>query len=117
MTGSSISSRGFPATRDPRATAETYLALMELGQEATRRPELLASYTKSVRGDPAEATEFRRTAGLPFSDQAWAGCRWGLGSRHMGHIAGPSGRSRTGPTGSKPKRSYSLRLRALLASR
>lgn len=40
------------------------------------------------------------------------------GSRHIGHMAGPpSGRLSTGPASSKPRRSYSLRLRALLASR
>ncbi|MFF7374483.1 TetR/AcrR family transcriptional regulator [Streptomyces massasporeus] len=54
------------ATRDRPG----YLALMELRLEATRRPELLASYTKSVRGDLEEAMEFHRTAGLPGGDES-----------------------------------------------
>ncbi|MGX5212694.1 TetR/AcrR family transcriptional regulator [Streptomyces violaceus] len=56
------------ATRDRTG----YLALMELRLEATRRPELLASYTKSVRGDLEEAMEFHRTAGLPGGDESVA---------------------------------------------
>ncbi len=39
------------------------------------------------------------------------------GSRHIGHICGPFGRSRGRPVSSKPRRSYIPRLRALLASR
>ncbi|MGW6546237.1 TetR/AcrR family transcriptional regulator [Streptomyces massasporeus] len=35
-----------------------------------RRPELLASYTTSVRGDLEEAMEFHRTAGLPGGGEA-----------------------------------------------
>lgn len=54
------------ATRDRTG----YLALMELRPEATRRPELLASYTKSVRGDLEEAMKFHRAAGLPGGDEA-----------------------------------------------
>ncbi|MFE6196295.1 TetR/AcrR family transcriptional regulator [Streptomyces sp. NPDC057838] len=53
------------ATRDRTG----YLALLELRLEATRRPELRASYTKSVRGDLEEAMEFHRTAGLPGGDE------------------------------------------------
>ena len=53
------------ATRDRTG----YLALLEMRLEATRRPELLASYTKSVRGDLEEAMEFHRTAGLPGGDE------------------------------------------------
>jgi hypothetical protein len=45
---------------------------MELRLEATRRPELLASYTESVRGDLEEAMEFHRTAGLPGGDESVA---------------------------------------------
>jgi len=46
-----------------------YLALMELRLEATRRPELRASYTKSVRGDLEEGIRFHREAGLPGGDE------------------------------------------------
>ncbi|MFJ8594328.1 TetR/AcrR family transcriptional regulator [Streptomyces sp. NPDC093598] len=49
-----------------------YLALMELRLEATRRPELLASYTESVRADLEEAMEFHRAAGLPGGDESVA---------------------------------------------
>ncbi|MFI7140388.1 TetR/AcrR family transcriptional regulator [Streptomyces massasporeus] len=56
------------ATRDRTG----YLALMELRLEATRRPELLTSYTESVRGDLEEAMEFHRTAGLPGGDESVA---------------------------------------------
>ncbi|MFI9174985.1 TetR/AcrR family transcriptional regulator [Streptomyces lincolnensis] len=53
------------ATRDRTG----YLALLELRLEATRRPELRASYTKSVRGDLEEGIEFHRAAGLPGGDE------------------------------------------------
>lgn len=46
-----------------------YLALLEMRLEATRRPELRASYTRSVRGDLEEGIEFHRTAGLPGGDE------------------------------------------------
>ncbi|MBV7697226.1 TetR/AcrR family transcriptional regulator [Streptomyces sp. TRM70350] len=53
------------ATRDRTG----YLALLELRLEATRRPELRASYTRSVRADLEEGIEFHRTAGLPGGDE------------------------------------------------
>ncbi|WLW52288.1 TetR/AcrR family transcriptional regulator [Streptomyces sp. YU58] len=53
------------ATRDRTG----YLALLELRLEATRRPELRASYTKSVRGDLEEGIAFHRDAGLPGGDE------------------------------------------------
>ncbi|MFF3336867.1 TetR/AcrR family transcriptional regulator [Streptomyces sp. NPDC002888] len=53
------------ATRDRTG----YLALMEMRLEATRRPELRASFTKSVRGDLEEAMEFHRSARLPGGDE------------------------------------------------
>jgi DNA-binding transcriptional regulator YbjK len=53
------------ATRDRTG----YLALLEMRLEATRRPELLASYTRSVRGDLEEGMEFHRAAGLPGGDE------------------------------------------------
>ncbi|MYR40990.1 TetR/AcrR family transcriptional regulator [Streptomyces sp. SID5910] len=53
------------ATRDRTG----YLALLEMRLEATRRPELLASYTRSVRGDLEEGMEFHRSAGLPGGDE------------------------------------------------
>ncbi|MER6846653.1 TetR family transcriptional regulator [Streptomyces flaveolus] len=53
------------ATRDRTG----YLALLEMRLEATRRPGLLASYTRSVRGDLEEGMEFHRTAGLPGGDE------------------------------------------------
>lgn len=46
-----------------------YLALLEMRLEATRRPELRASYTKSVRGDLEYGMEFHRDAGLPGGDE------------------------------------------------
>lgn len=46
-----------------------YLALLEMRLEAGRRPELRASFTKSVRGDLEEAMEFHRDAGLPGGDE------------------------------------------------
>ncbi|MCX5560646.1 TetR/AcrR family transcriptional regulator [Streptomyces sp. NBC_00038] len=46
-----------------------YLALFEMRLEATRRPALRASYTKSVRGDLVDGMEFHRTAGLPGGDE------------------------------------------------
>jgi DNA-binding transcriptional regulator YbjK len=46
-----------------------YLALLEMRLEATRRPELRASYTESVRGDLTEGMEFHRAAGLPGGDE------------------------------------------------
>ncbi|MFF7166254.1 TetR/AcrR family transcriptional regulator [Streptomyces sp. NPDC008086] len=53
------------ATRDRTG----YLALLEMRLEATRRPELRSSFTKSVRGDLEEAMEFHRGAGLPGGDE------------------------------------------------
>ncbi|MFI1353730.1 TetR/AcrR family transcriptional regulator [Streptomyces sp. NPDC020898] len=53
------------ATRDRTG----YLALLEMRLEATRRPELRASYTKSVRGDLEEGMRFHRAAGLPGGDE------------------------------------------------
>jgi DNA-binding transcriptional regulator YbjK len=46
-----------------------YLALFEMRLEATRRPALRASYTKSVRGDLEQGMEFHRDAGLPGGDE------------------------------------------------
>jgi DNA-binding transcriptional regulator YbjK len=53
------------ATRDRTG----YLALLEMRLEATRRPELRASYTKSVRADLEYGMEFHRNAGLPGGDE------------------------------------------------
>lgn len=53
------------ATRDRTG----YLALLELRLEATRRPELRVSYTRSVRADLDEGIAFHRTAGLPGGDE------------------------------------------------
>lgn len=53
------------ATRDRTG----YLALLEMRLEATRRPELRASYTRSVRGDLEEGMEFHRAAALPGGDE------------------------------------------------
>ncbi|MFE5818326.1 TetR/AcrR family transcriptional regulator [Streptomyces sp. NPDC056479] len=53
------------ATRDRTG----YLALLEMRLEATRRPELRASFTRSVRGDLTEGIEFHRGAGLPGGDE------------------------------------------------
>ncbi|MFJ8632617.1 TetR/AcrR family transcriptional regulator [Streptomyces sp. NPDC093568] len=54
-----------------RATADRtgYLALLEMRLEASRRPELRSSFTKSVRGDLEEGIEFHRAAGLPGGDE------------------------------------------------
>ncbi|MFJ9830463.1 TetR/AcrR family transcriptional regulator [Streptomyces sp. NPDC101169] len=49
-----------------------YLALFEMRLEATRRPELRASFTASVRGDLEQGMEFHRTAGLPGGDETVA---------------------------------------------
>jgi DNA-binding transcriptional regulator YbjK len=49
-----------------------YLALLEMRLEANRRPELRASFTKSVRADLEEGMEFHRTAGLPGGDETVA---------------------------------------------
>ncbi|MER6344081.1 TetR/AcrR family transcriptional regulator [Streptomyces sp. NPDC001595] len=46
-----------------------YLALLELRLEATRRPELRASYTESVRGELEYGMTFHREAGLPGGDE------------------------------------------------
>ncbi|MEU9169892.1 TetR family transcriptional regulator [Streptomyces sp. NPDC048420] len=46
-----------------------YLGLLEMRLEATRRPELRASYTKSVRADLEEGMRFHREAGLPGGDE------------------------------------------------
>lgn len=53
-----------------RATGDRtgYLALLEMRLEATRRPELRASFTTSVRGDLQEGMDFHREAGLPGGD-------------------------------------------------
>ncbi|MXM68369.1 TetR family transcriptional regulator [Streptomyces sp. HUCO-GS316] len=56
------------ATRDRTG----YLALLEMRLEATRRPELRASYTKSVRADLEYGMEFHRDAGLPGGDETVA---------------------------------------------
>ncbi|MGX1492517.1 TetR/AcrR family transcriptional regulator [Streptomyces tendae] len=53
------------ATRDRTG----YLALLEMRLEASRRPELRVSFTKSVRGDLDEALGFHRSAGLPGGDE------------------------------------------------
>ena len=53
------------ATRDRTG----YLALLEMRLEASRRPELRASFTTSVRGDLDEALGFHRSAGLPGGDE------------------------------------------------
>ncbi|KOG38156.1 TetR/AcrR family transcriptional regulator [Streptomyces resistomycificus] len=53
------------ATRDRTG----YLALLEMRLEATRRPELRASYTKSVRADLEYGMDFHRDAGLPGGDE------------------------------------------------
>ncbi|MBC7273934.1 MAG: TetR family transcriptional regulator [Streptomyces sp.] len=45
-----------------------HLALLELRLEATRRPELRASYTESVRGQLEYGMRFHREAGLPGDD-------------------------------------------------
>ncbi|OQR60487.1 TetR family transcriptional regulator [Streptomyces maremycinicus] len=54
-----------------RATGDRsgYLALLELRLEATRRPELRASFTSSVRGDLEYGMDFHREAGLPGGDE------------------------------------------------
>ncbi|EYT84051.1 MULTISPECIES: TetR/AcrR family transcriptional regulator [unclassified Streptomyces] len=54
------------ATRDRSG----YLGLLEMRLEATRRPALRASYTRSVRGDLEQALEFHRAAALPGGDEA-----------------------------------------------
>ncbi|MEU8867315.1 TetR/AcrR family transcriptional regulator [Streptomyces umbrinus] len=46
-----------------------YLALLEMRLEATRRPELRASYTKTIRADLEYGMEFHRGAGLPGGDE------------------------------------------------
>ncbi|MFI5674959.1 TetR/AcrR family transcriptional regulator [Streptomyces cellulosae] len=53
------------ATRDRTG----YLALLEMRLEATRRPELRASFTTSVRGDLEFGMRFHREAGLPGGDE------------------------------------------------
>ncbi|WP_030681373.1 TetR/AcrR family transcriptional regulator [Streptomyces cellulosae] len=53
------------ATRDRTG----YLALLEMRLEATRRPELRASFTASVRGDLEFGMRFHREAGLPGGDE------------------------------------------------
>jgi DNA-binding transcriptional regulator YbjK len=57
-----------------RATGDRtgYLALLEMRLEATRRPELRASYTESVRGDLDYGMRFHREAGLPGGDETVA---------------------------------------------
>ena len=54
-----------------RATADRtgYLALLEMRLEATRRPELRQSYTRSVRADLEQGMEFHRDAELPGGDE------------------------------------------------
>ncbi len=56
------------ATRDRTG----YLALLEMRLEATRRPELRASFTESVRGDLEYGMRFHREAGLPGGDETVA---------------------------------------------
>ncbi|WP_217239422.1 TetR/AcrR family transcriptional regulator [Streptomyces sp. AC555_RSS877] len=56
------------ATRDRTG----YLALLEMRLEATRRPELRASFTESVRGDLEYGMRFHREAGLPGDDETVA---------------------------------------------
>ncbi|MGW0283712.1 TetR/AcrR family transcriptional regulator [Streptomyces sp. NPDC003236] len=56
------------ATRDRTG----YLALFEMRLEATRRPELRASFTASLRRDLEQGMEFHRTAGLPGGDETVA---------------------------------------------
>ncbi|CAM5323068.1 TetR family transcriptional regulator OS=Streptomyces alboniger OX=132473 GN=CP975_06855 PE=4 SV=1 [Streptomyces alboniger] len=56
------------ATRDRTG----YLALLEMRLEATRRPELRASYTESVRADLEYGMEFHRGAGLPGGNETVA---------------------------------------------
>ncbi|MGW0768769.1 TetR/AcrR family transcriptional regulator [Streptomyces sp. NPDC002676] len=46
-----------------------YLALLEMRLEATRRPELRASFTESVRAELEQGMEFHREAGLPGGDE------------------------------------------------
>lgn len=46
-----------------------YLALLEMRLEATRRPELRASFTESVRAELEYGMEFHRRAGLPGGDE------------------------------------------------
>lgn len=46
-----------------------FLAGYEMRIEASRRPELRASYMKSVRGDLEYGIEFHRQAGLPGGDE------------------------------------------------
>ncbi len=46
-----------------------YLGLLEMRLEATRRPELRASYTKTIRADLEYGMEFHRAAGLPGGDE------------------------------------------------
>ncbi|MEV6958753.1 TetR family transcriptional regulator [Streptomyces sp. NPDC051207] len=46
-----------------------YLALLEMRLEATRRPELRASSSRSLRGDLEEGMRFHREAGLPGGDE------------------------------------------------
>ncbi|MFJ9864710.1 TetR/AcrR family transcriptional regulator [Streptomyces sp. NPDC101165] len=53
------------ATRDRTG----YLALLEMRLEATRRPELRASFTRSVRGDLEQGIDFHRQSGLPGGDE------------------------------------------------
>ncbi|MFF1302520.1 TetR/AcrR family transcriptional regulator [Streptomyces sp. NPDC058307] len=53
------------ATRDRTG----YLALLEMRLEATRRPELRASFTRSVRADLEKGIRFHREAGLPGGDE------------------------------------------------
>ncbi|MFH0173377.1 TetR/AcrR family transcriptional regulator [Streptomyces cacaoi] len=54
-----------------RATGDRsgYLALLEMRLEATRRPELRASFTTSVRGDLDHGMDFHRETGLPGGDE------------------------------------------------
>ncbi|MGW3145568.1 TetR/AcrR family transcriptional regulator [Streptomyces sp. NPDC001177] len=49
-----------------------YLALLEMRLEATRRPGLRDSFTRSVRGDLEYGVEFHRQAGLPGGDETVA---------------------------------------------
>ncbi|MFJ9023492.1 TetR/AcrR family transcriptional regulator [Streptomyces sp. NPDC102259] len=62
---------GFMHDLMARATHDRsgYLALLEMRLEATRRPDLRASFTTSVRGDLQYGMDFHREAGLPGGDE------------------------------------------------
>jgi DNA-binding transcriptional regulator YbjK len=66
-----------------------YLALLEMRLEATRRPELRASYTRSVRGDLEQGMEFHRAAGLPGGDETVAVLRLAMLGLLLEHLTLP----------------------------